>query len=86
MMRTSTMWSFFRKALTEAVSDLDIGWMNQPMELSLRFFFSRPKGHYAPQGTDALVLRPDAPVYVCKVPDTDNLVKLVMDAMVGALF
>ena len=32
------------------------------------------------------VLRPDAPAYVCKVPDTDNLVKLVMDAMVGALF
>ena len=70
----------FRKALREAVSDLDLGWIkNQPMELSLRFFFGRPKPHYAPQGTDALVLRPDDPVYVCKVPDTDNLVKLVME-------
>ena len=56
------------------------------MELSLRFFFGRPKTHYAPQGTDALVLRTDAPVYVCKVHDTDNLVKLMMHAMVGALF
>lgn len=48
-------------------------------ELRLHFALPRPKAHFLKAG-----LRPDAPAYPIARPDTDNLAKLVMDALTEA--
>ena len=55
-----------------------------PLEVNLKFYFQRPKGHYG-RRDGQLYLRPDAPVYVCakKKWDKDNLTKFVYDALMG---
>ena len=52
-----------------------------PVQLSLDFFFERPKGHFGVKG-----LRPSAPAFHEQKPDTDNLAKSTMDAMVACGF
>jgi Holliday junction resolvase RusA-like endonuclease len=77
----------FRRAMKEATAGMDIQWQKkQPMVLVCKFLFGRPRYHYSGIPGQGLVLNTDAPVYVVKTPDTDNLLKLVMDAMVGSLF
>ena len=58
---------------------------NWPVALKIKFFFKRPKKHYLQQ-SDGLHVKPNADVYVTKKPDTDNLAKLIMDALEGIIY
>jgi crossover junction endodeoxyribonuclease RusA len=47
-----------------------------PVRVTIHFYLPRPKAHFLKSG-----LRGDAPVWVEKKPDADNLAKAVMDAL-----
>lgn len=49
-----------------------------PVALSVSFWFARPKSHFNSKG-----LRPGVPTHHVQVPDVDNLVKLLKDALKG---
>lgn len=51
-----------------------------PLELLLKFYFSRPKSHFR-TGKRSNELRESAPYHHTGKPDVDNLAKAVMDAM-----
>ena len=48
--------------------------------VKLSFFLKRPKSHFR-TGRFSHLLRDDAPEYHTKVPDCDNLAKLVLDVL-----
>lgn len=54
--------------------------LDVPLEVHLEFQFSRPKSHYR-TGKNAHLLKESAPKYHTKVPDNDNLLKFVCDAL-----
>ena len=62
------------------------GWANRhfagPIDVSLTFYFTRPKGHYYTSGE----VSKSAPDAYIKKPDADNLAKAVLDAMTGIGF
>ena len=51
-----------------------------PIQVSITFFFERPKSHYR-TGKHAGELRPDAPLWHTSKPDRDNLEKAVLDCL-----
>jgi Holliday junction resolvase RusA-like endonuclease len=51
-----------------------------PLAVSLRFYFSRPKGHYR-SGKNSHLLKDDAPLWHTSRPDFDNLGKFCADAL-----
>lgn len=53
-----------------------------PLELSIRFYLPRPKGHFG-TGRNAAQLRPSAPAFPTTRPDTTKLVRGVEDALTG---
>lgn len=52
-----------------------------PLELVLRFYVPRPKGHFGARG-----LRPSAPVYPIVKPDVLKLARAVEDACTGVIW
>tara|TARA_Y100000590_G_scaffold8514_1_gene10678 strand:+ start:121 stop:594 length:474 start_codon:yes stop_codon:yes gene_type:complete len=48
-----------------------------PLMLALVFYFKRPKAHFRSNG----LLKDNAPLWVEKKPDLDNMAKAVMDAL-----
>lgn len=52
----------------------------QPLRVDMVFYFSRPKSHYR-SGKNANLLKEGAPEYHITRPDSDNLAKLVKDAL-----
>lgn len=48
-----------------------------PIRISLDFFLPRPKAHLKRDGS----LRKNQPIWHCKKPDLDNLIKAVIDAI-----
>lgn len=52
-----------------------------PIGLRAEFYFERPKSHYNAKG-----LRTDAPEYVTKKPDSDKLVRAVLDACTAVVY
>lgn len=72
----------FQQALLQANTRNIFSLQNKPCSITVRFFFPRPKNHYNYNySTGTLTLRHDAPTYVTKVPDLDNCLKLVVDAL-----
>lgn len=53
-----------------------------PIKLSLTFQFPRPKSHFG-TGKNSERLKDNAPYWHTSTPDTDNLVKMVADALNG---
>ena len=51
-----------------------------PLDVSLVFFFPRPKSHYG-TGKNSDVLKASAPTYHTQKPDIDNVCKSTLDAM-----
>lgn len=51
-----------------------------PVELRVAFVFRRPASHFR-TGKNSAELRSDAPAHHIAKPDTDNLLKAVMDAL-----
>ena len=77
----------FQKALEKAPPELFPRGSNNPFHITVRFFFPRPQKHYNYNWqTRQLTLKKDAPVYVTKVPDIDNCVKLFLDAIQGVCY
>lgn len=60
------------------------GWQitDKPIKLQLTFVLRRPKSHYNSKG----VLRPNAPTYHTKKPDTVKLARAVEDALKGLVW
>jgi len=53
-----------------------------PLLLEVFCYFARPKSHFG-TGKNASLLKDSAPVYHTSVPDADNLLKFVGDALNG---
>lgn len=51
-----------------------------PVRVDITFYLARPKYHFR-TGARAHELKPDAPYYVDKKPDTDKLERTVLDAL-----
>lgn len=62
----------------------DAPWTG-PLRLTVVFLFPHPKTHYR-TGKHSNELRPDAPSWHTSRPDTDNLCKLVKDALSGVFY
>ena len=72
----------FRQALEHTQQDVFDKDPDKVIMIDIKFFFPRPKHHYwFNQTTKKWVLNPTAPVFVTKIPDLDNLVKLVLDSL-----
>ena len=56
-----------------------------PLFLRVAFRLSRPKGHFG-TGRNADKLKPTAPTYPCKKPDTTKLMRSLEDALTGVLW
>ncbi|EKX54196.1 hypothetical protein GUITHDRAFT_132589 [Guillardia theta CCMP2712] len=56
------------------------------MSLTLEFHMPRPKIHFSSRKASLGQLKDSAPVYPAKVPDLDNLVKFVLDALNEKLY
>ena len=55
------------------------------VSLDVLFYLPRPKGHYG-TGKNACVLKTGAPARHIVKPDTDKLLRLVMDALTGIAY
>jgi Holliday junction resolvase RusA-like endonuclease len=76
---TGDMRDFLRVAKPSAPRVLAAGG---PLSIDLEFVFARPASHL----TKAGVLRASAPRLHTNMPDVDNLVKLVLDALNGEFY
>ena len=56
-----------------------------PITMKLEFYFPRAKSHYG-TGKNASRLKESAPIFHTSVPDIDNLVKFVCDALNGTFY
>lgn len=54
-----------------------------PVHVAIDFYMPRPRYHYR-TGKRANELRPDAPRYVDKKPDSDKLVRSILDALTSS--
>ena len=61
----------------EAVANAPESLMTGPIRVELDFFMPRPKAHLDKHG----VPKAKSPVWHCKKPDLDNLIKAVTDAI-----
>lgn len=60
---------------------------DKPVKISIKFYLKRPKDHYLVDSISGkMILSPNAPKYVTKTPDLDNLVKLVLDSLEGIVY
>lgn len=57
------------------------GLCDGPLSLDVRFFLPRPKGHFGARG-----LRPSAPKWPTKKPDSTKLLRALEDALTGVLW
>jgi len=76
----------WRKRVAEAgreeMAALEMEVIEGPVWVDLQFIFARPKKHYRANGS----LRPDAPRYCTRRPDTDKLIRAIGDALTGVVW
>lgn len=56
-----------------------------PLEVTLHFVLTRPKGHYG-SGRNAHVLRAGAPAWPTVKPDIDKLSRAILDSLTGVVW
>ena len=61
----------------QATANAPESLVENPVRVSLDFFLPRPKAHYKRDGS----VKSNSPVWHCKKPDLDNLIKAVTDAI-----
>jgi Holliday junction resolvase RusA-like endonuclease len=61
------------------------GPRGEPVEMRIRYFFPRPRGHYG-TGRNAAVRKPSAPEHKLTAPDTSKLNRAAEDAMSGIVY
>ena len=54
--------------------------ISSEVELTIRFYFPRPKYHYG-TGRRSMIKKPSAPINHSKKPDIDNCIKFVLDSL-----
>ena len=65
-----------------AAHQFDLNDPSKPVAIVVNFYFARPKNHFRESKLDMELRVPkNAPHFVTKKPDIDNLVKLVLDAL-----
>jgi Holliday junction resolvase RusA-like endonuclease len=78
----------WRAAVAAAAYDARVDYtaseIVDPVTVTARFYFPRPKAHYR-TGRYAGELKPSAPVYCSTTPDLDKLERAVGDALKGVL-
>ena len=74
-----------KKWMNCAQSHLPCKPMTGPLKITLKFYYQRPKSHYR-TGKYSHILKSSAPHHHYKMPDLDNLVKFVLDAMNARFF
>ena len=62
--------------LTQAIKNRPSKPLSDALKLEVKAFFKRPKSHYNKKG-----LKTNAPIHCTKIPDADNLLKFVGDAL-----
>lgn len=60
-----------------AIANAPESLMAHPVRVELDFFLPRPKAHHKRDGS----VKSNSPVWHCKKPDLDNLIKAVTDAI-----
>ncbi|WGX98755.1 RusA family crossover junction endodeoxyribonuclease [Nocardioides sp. L-11A] len=75
-------WQAVAGATQEALPD-DWTPIAGPVRVEIVFFLARPRYHYG-TGKNANRLKPTAPTYADKKPDTDKLERTVLDALKAA--
>lgn len=80
--RSAEEW---RNAVAKAVGDCVDEFFDCPIELTLLFYFPRPKSHYG-TGKNSELLKDAAPKYHTQKPDLDNMCKAVMDSLNMVLY
>lgn len=61
----------------ETVANAPESVVAHPVRVSMDFFLPRPKAHHKRDGS----VKANSPVWHCKKPDLDNLIKAVVDAI-----
>jgi Holliday junction resolvase RusA-like endonuclease len=61
----------------QAAANAPESLVTAPIRVELDFFLPRPKSHHKRDGS----LKADQPIWHCKKPDLDNLIKAVTDAI-----
>jgi len=61
----------------QAVANAPESVVAHPVRVSMGFFLPRPKAHHKRDGS----VKANSPVWHCKKPDLDNLIKAVIDAI-----
>jgi Holliday junction resolvase RusA-like endonuclease len=63
-------------------------YWERPLAVGILFTLPRPKGHYLPANSRraAPELRPDAPKHPAGKPDTDKLLRAVLDALTSLVW
>lgn len=81
----SSLSSAIAQALSHASEPLFDSNAPLPVRITVHFFFSRPQHHFF-QTSVGFLLKHNAPTFVTKNPDIDNLVKLLLDALQGLVY
>lgn len=77
--------SRYRGDIREAAERADVKIADGPIDITIAFFFPRPKSHFG-TGRNASVVKDSAPSYPIGRPDLDKLVRAVLDALTGFAF
>lgn len=72
----------WRRRVASVVQGLSAQPFDGPIMLTCDFYFPRPNAHYRGK---ARTLRPDAPVWVTRTPDSSKLVRALEDELTGVL-
>eukprot|EP00960_Hanusia_phi_P032983 750180-Hanusia_phi.AAC.4 len=75
-----------KRFLKECGDQLPMRPWQGAMSLTLEFHMPRPKAHFSARKASLGQLKESAPIYPAKVPDLDNLVKFVLDALNEKLY
>lgn len=57
--------------------------ITEPLAVTARFYFPRPKGHYG-SGKNSMKVKPNAPTFHASAPDTDKLCRALNDVLTQA--
>lgn len=76
----------FKEALKHAPDNL-FRRNGNPVAITMKFFFPRPKAHFSVQPNgEPWPIKSNAPKFYPHAPDLDNCVKLVLDALQGTAY
>lgn len=74
----------WRATVAAAAAEQGNPVISGPVELVVRFYFPRPKGHYR-TGANAHEVKPNAPQYKASKPDLDKLLRAIGDSLTGTV-